>query len=279
MLTDELLIERAGNFTASENHRLMAGWDAPELEPLPPELNMLRAYIEPMYNEGRREFLVGEMKNHGFPDATGASINLIKKHLSANKIPEGLRTYAEEKATEELFHFDPSLNGWSTPQTRNGEEREIDCMEILSERTGLHFVNTGEDQAHIHADGVGCTPDGIVLDDLDLVLTGAEVKCKSPLGHSRDLLITDQETMMYEAFDHFVQVQTAMLVTDTDHWYFANYNPFAKHESIKFNFIIIYRDNEFIKKLKQRIDLAKKIKNDFIAQLEQTNNEIKAEAA
>jgi len=73
--------------------------------------------------------------------------------------------------------------------------------------------------------------------------------------------------MKNHAFDHYVQVQTSMLVTGADHWYFANYNPYAKTESIKFNYIIVNRDDEFIKILSERIELAKKIKAEFIESL------------
>jgi hypothetical protein len=74
--------------------------------------------------------------------------------------------------------------------------------------------------------------------------------------------------MLENAFDHYTQIQTQMLVTDTDHWYFANYNPFAKSEKMLFKHIIIYRDDDFIRVLKKRIEQAKTIKSKFIKQFD-----------
>jgi hypothetical protein len=82
------------------------------------------------------------------------------------------------------------------------------------------------------------------------------------------MLIKDNADLMRDAFDHFVQVQTAMLVTGVDKWYFANNNPFAKDEKLAFGYIIITRDNDFIKILSARIETAKKIKADFYMQIQ-----------
>ena len=263
MLSEKILLARAGNFTASENHRLMSGWDKESPDRDYPEFEILYSAIKTIGSKP----LVGNLKNIVDCSVTGALIEQTWKIIQSEKPPAGLVTYAQEKAIEEFFDPDPSLN-FSTVHTRNGEEREAECMAILAERTGLKFVNIGDDQAHIHVDGVGCTPDGIVLDALDLVDTGAEVKCKSPLEHAKNLLINNNDDLRINAFDHFVQIQTCMLVTDADRWYFANFNPYAKDDAMKFKFIIIKRDDAFIKILIQRIDLAKEVKASFWLNME-----------
>lgn len=266
MLSEEMLLARAGNFTASENHRLMAGWDEPEQDRSFAGFEEAYKVMKPLYETGERKFLVRDMDDL-IDFSVEVNGELIKKTLAVIKSeipPTGLVTYAEEKAMETLFDFDPSLN-FSTAHTRNGEERELECMEKLSEATGLAFLHTGDDQVHIHANEVGCTPDGVIFDELDLVQTGAEVKCKSPLIHAKNLLINTNQDLMDGAFDHFVQIQTAMSVTGTDYWYFANYNPYAKRKDMQFKHIIIYRDDAFIKILKKRIEIAKKIKADFLS--------------
>lgn len=257
MLSEQMMLDRAGNFTASENHRLMAGWDIPK--PKEPTLMCLADEFKKM----DKKPLVGFVKSEFEVDVTGADVNELWAWVRWHDTPQGLITYAHEKALETLFDYDESLN-FSTAHTRNGEERELDCMELLSEKTGIDFIHTGDDQVHIHADEIGCTPDGVVLDELDLVCTGAEVKCKSPLEHAKLLLIENNEDMKSQQFNHYVQVQTQMLVTGSDHWYFACFNPFAKMESMKFKYIIIQRDDPFIKILKERIELAKKIKAEFL---------------
>lgn len=265
MLSEQLTQSRAGNFTASENHRLMAGWNAPKPDTNFPEFDALYPIVKTMMDNGDK-LLVGDVSNKAGFKVSGATLNATKAAIQNETPPTGLITYAQEKAVETLFDSDPSL-GFSTPHTRNGEEREIGCMELLSQKTGLDFIHTGDDQVHFCADGVGCTPDGIALDDLDMVLTGAEVKCKSPLVHAKNLLINNNQDLIESAFDHFTQIQTSMLVTDVNHWYFANYNPFAKTDELRFKFIIVERDDKFIAVLKQRIELAKKIQAEFLAEL------------
>lgn len=263
MLSENILLARTGNFTASENHRLMAGWDKPAPSRDYEEFEELYSLMKNM----DKKPLVGTVKECVGCKVTGDLLNKTWAVIQHKKPPQGLITYAEEKAIEEFFSPDPSLN-FSTAHTRNGEEREGECMRLLSESTGLNFVNTEDDQVHIHADGAGVTPDGLVKDDLDLVETGAEVKCKSPLEHAKNMMIKNNADLMRDAFDHFVQIQTAMLVTGAEYWYFANYNPFAKDEKLAFGYIIIERDNDFIKILSERIEIAKKIKNDFYMKIQ-----------
>ena len=262
MLSEKLTEDRGGNFTASENHRLMAGWDKPA-----PEIGDVNIYSA--IKEMGRKPLVGGLKEILDCEVTGALINQAWAAIQYEKPPQGLITYAEEKAIESFYSFDPSLN-FSTVHTINGEEREVECMELLAKATGLKFINIGDEQVHISANGVGATPDGVVIDDLDLVETGAEVKCKSPLEHAKNMMIRNNDDLKNQAFDHFVQIQTCMLVTGASHWYFANFNPYAKHDSLKFGFIIIQRDNDFIEVLQSRIDMAHKIKNSFLTKLKES---------
>ena len=263
MLSDELLLERAGNFTASENHRLMAGWDIDPPDVDFEEFDSIHSAILPLFNGGCRKFLVGDVADLIGYKPTGKMISDTLSYIKYNKPSQGLITYAEEKAIETLFNVDPSLN-FSTVHTVNGEEREQECMRLLSNHTGLDFKCTGDNQIHIHHSEIGCTPDGVLYDDMDLVTSGAEVKCKSPLVHAKSLLINNSDDLKEAEFNHYVQIQTAMLVTGADHWHFANYNPFAIKTSMQFKAIIIKRNDDFIKVLANRIEEAKKIKKQFL---------------
>ena len=265
MLSEQLLIDRAGNFTASENHKLMAGWEKEKPDNHFEEFNEIYRAIRKL----KKKPLVGDVKFLVTCNVTGKLIGDTWAYIQSEKPSQGLVTYAEEKAIESLFNVDESLF-FSTVHTRNGEERELKCMELLADETGIDFIHTGDDQIHIHANDIGCTPDGIALDELDLVSVGAEVKCKSALFHSRNLLINNSEDLKNEAFEHFVQVQTSMLVTGAKQWYFANYNPFGKTPQLQFKYIIINRDDKFIKILKERIEIAKKIKSEFIKKINES---------
>lgn len=263
MLSAELTSKRAGNFCASQNHRLMAGWDTEPTSRDYQEFEELHRAMQGM----KIKPLLRHLKSIVSCDLSGELINKTWKIIQEEKLPLGLITYAQEKAVEQLFDHDPSLN-FSTPHTRNGVERESECIAILSEKTGIDFANTGDDQMHLCVDGVGCTPDAIAFNDLSLIGTGAEAKCKSPLEHTKNMLIRNNQDLLTNAFDHFTQIQTTMLVTDTDHWHFANYNPYANTDALRFGYIIVTRDDKFIHALSKRIEAAKKIKDDFLKEIE-----------
>ena len=260
MLSESIMKDRAGNFTASGNHRLMAGWDKPE--PLEPYLIDVLDIIKGFDSKP----LVGQLSDVLGYKVSGAQINDAWNYIQFFKTPEGLITYAKEKACESLFDYDPSLD-FSTVHTRNGDERELECVNILAEKTGHEFVNIGDNQAHIFSDEVGATPDGIVLNEMGLARTGCEVKCKSPLEHTKLLLLNDNADVLRETPEFYCQMQTQMLVTGTDHWYFAVFNPYAFEEYIRFKYIIIYRDDIYIKAMQKRLEVAKKIKAEYLVEL------------
>ena len=186
MLSQEIFEARLGNITASNAHRIMAGWDVPKPDQYFPE--PILEWIE----KHNKKPLVGELKGKVKCDVTGKAIEAAWKLHQWNTIPQGLITYAEELACEELFYQDPAqFDGSNTPHMVEGVEREIEAVEALNEHSGidLNFVKTGEDQIHINVDGIGATPDGIVYDDLDLIVTGCEIKCRTPLHHARQLFI------------------------------------------------------------------------------------------
>jgi len=271
-------IARIGNFTASENHRLMAGWEKPPAKSIDdePELRALYDYIKPLYLDGEKNFLVGDVKPH-VDGVTGDGIKKVKRIIAGEEPPTGLVTYADEKAEEELYHLDPTLGNWSTVHTRNGEERELECMELLQDELNVKLDNIGDDQAHIQNDGVGVTPDGLKNDELGLVEWGVEAKCKSPHEHTNLLLITNNDELKKDAFDHFVQCQTGMLVTNAKRWLFVAYHPFGKTSEIKMNYFFVERDDDFISILSERIALAKRIKAERLEALTKSLESRKAQ--
>jgi hypothetical protein len=264
MLSEQIMKDRAGNFTASANNRLMAGWDIPEPDTYFEEFDELYSIMHALPTKP----LVGAFKELILSfKVTGSLINKVWSYMQWKKVPEGLITYAKEKACELLFDYDPSLN-FQTVHTKNGNERELDCVLELIDKTGINFVNIGEDQAHICTNETGATPDGIVLDEFDMVLTGCEVKCKSPFEHAKLLLINNNEDLLRDSPEFYCQIQTQMFVTGSDHWYFAIYNPYGKTEAVKFKYIIIGRDDIYIKALEKRLEIAKKIKADYLIELQ-----------
>lgn len=268
MLTPELILQRRGNITASEAHSIMTGWDIPR------PTDFFNVDLYDWMSEHKRKPLVKEASEVAGVKITSAENEAAWKAYRYDLPSQGLVTYAEKLACDELFDEDPSLE-FTSAHMENGNERELEATELLIEATGLDFVKTGEDQMHVSVDGIGATPDGIVYDDMDLIFTGCEIKCRSPLHHARQILIEDNATLKELDFSRFCQMQVACLVSGADHWYSASYNPYAKSPAHRFYYCVISRDDEFLKIFKQRAALTFKHKAIF---LEKLNSRIKQAA-
>ena len=268
MLSEEIRSKRRSNVTASSAHKIMTGWDDQEPSsdfPLP-----VLGWIET--NDIKPS--VGQLKDALGIDVTGKDKDAAWKMYQFNKPSQGLITYAEELACQELFRYDPMMERPPTQHMINGNERELEATIKLSEATGLDFVNTGDDQVHISLDGVGATPDGLVYNDLDLIETGCEVKSRSDLHHARQVFIDDNDTLLDLDFDRFCQMQVGCFVTGAEYWYSASFNPMARYDGLGFNYCIMQRDNRFLDVFKKRVALTFEYKQLFIDNLlSKTNTE------
>jgi len=74
-----------------------------------------------------------------------------------------------------------------------------------------------------------------LLDEIDMPKSGCEVKCKSPVEHARLMMVNNNSDLLEIESAIYWQIQTQMLVTETDYWYFAIYNPFAKKNGCNSN--------------------------------------------
>ena len=273
MLSDEIKQSRYGNITASKASAIMTGWDAPE--PSRDYSIGIHAWI----SKHERKPSVGELKEVLDEDVSMKLIEPAWKAYQYDKPSQGLITYAEELACDELFYPDPSLD-FQTQSMINGNEREVDAVNLLIEATGLEFVNTGEDQIHITSNGVGATADGLVKDELDLIETGCEVKCRMAIHHARQLVVKDNASLIEHDFDRYCQIQVGCLVTEADHWYSVNYNPFGKEPELCFNYCVIQRDDAFLEVFKRRVELTYKYKAAFLNMLiDATGYQANTEAA
>lgn len=262
MLSPDIIQARMGCITASEAHSIMAGWDVPR----PADCN---ADIYEWIERYERKPLVGDVKD-SIGKVSGADISAAWAMYQWDKPPQGLLTYAEKLACQELFEPDPmEWDGSGNKHIDNGNEREVDAMIALSEATGLDFVKTGDDQIHVSVDGVGCTPDGVVYDDLDLISDGAEVKCRSPLHHARQLLIHDNASLLEHDFDRYCQIQVGYQATGAGRWFSASYNPHAINPLDRFHYCEIKRDDAFLEVFNRRARMVFEHKALFLEQLKQ----------
>ncbi len=260
MLSDEITKARRGNITASEAHAIMTGWDAKE------PVDDFPAEIFDWIKLNEKKPTVGVIKDAVKCGVTGKLIDAAWKMYQFQKPSQGLITYAETLACQELFYADPALQV-SSQHMVNGNERELEATELLSKATGLNFVRTGDDQMHLSVNRIGATPDGLVYDDLDLIEAGGEVKCRSDLHHARQVFIEDNVTMMELDFARYCQMQVGCYVTEANRWYSASYNPLARVEGLEFNYCVIHRDDAFLDVFKQRAALTFEYKQMFMDKL------------
>lgn len=260
MLTPELIEQRRGSITASAVHRMMAGWDTPK------PTDAFETELYDWMARHDKKPLVGDVKGVLGCTVNGEEIKAAWKAYQFDKPSQGLITYAEELASDELFEHDP-MTDVQTKAMEYGNEREPEAALKLIERTGLAFVKTGDDQMHIAVDGIGCTPDGIVYDDLDLIVAGAEIKCRTPHKHTQQLFIVDNKTLIEHDFDRYCQMQVSMHVCECDEWYSVSYNPFANHELDGFHYSIIKRDDAFLKVFMKRAEIVFERKAAYIEKI------------
>ena len=260
MLTPEIIEARRGNLTASQAHRMMAGWDTPR-----PTAEFSTELYDWIAKNGKP--LVGDVKDVLKCDTSGKSIAAAYAAYQYDQPSKGLLTYAEELACAELFEHDP-MTDVQTKAMEYGNEREPEAAALLIERTGIDFLKTGDDQIHVAVDGIGCTPDGIAYDDLDLIVTGAEIKARTPLKHAQQLFIVDNESLLEHDFDRYCQMQVSMEVCGCDEWYCVSYNPHALNPLDAFHYCIIKRDEKLLSIFRERAKLVFEHKAYFLDQIE-----------
>lgn len=99
----------------------------------------------------------------------------------------------------------------------------------------------------------GASPDGrIFLEEQTEPAYGLEIKCPSnPANHVEYCLITDATYMKKYFKNHYWQIQTGMLATGLDKWFFVSFQP--KVKGMELFSIIIERNDEDIEELEERI--------------------------
>jgi len=259
MLSEQTRTARLRNVTASGAHRVMGDWN--KKPPSPdgiPAFDQMEPVLRKIHEEGKSIPTATALRPllSDPPKALAEPLKEAWKVITYNPNPitQGMDTYAQELVDGEFFHYDEDYAFTGNYATRAGEEREPECMRILGEKVEKQFVWTGDNQQHIdNGEGVGCTPDGVLLGDNELVYTGGEAKCKSPSEHRYLYAVTDNDTLKKLEFNIFCQVQCSMYVLGCTYWFFAIYQPKAKDDRLKFKYTVIERDSGFIRIMESRI--------------------------
>lgn len=187
------------------------------------------------------------------------SASEIVKLLGARGLGETGKTYAIEKAIEELYgEFEEPFISYDM---QNGIDTEPLAFAKFKELKGLDFLevtNCGFFQLDNHS---GASPDGLVSDNAVL-----EIKCPKSTTFFK-LVATNEIDPKYIA-----QMQMQMLCTGRDKAYFFNY---LIHDGTEYHHeIIVERDEAMIEKIKERLVEAITIKEEYI-KLIKTNKQWK----
>lgn len=162
-------------------------------------------------------------------------------------------SYIFEKAAESVFGADED-EGFTSFDMQRGTELEPIAFRKFKELKELDFIDVQETSFFCLGDHAGASPDGLVGNDAIL-----EIKCPRPLKFFK-LVKDNQIDKVYLS-----QMQMQMLCTNSQRAHFFNYIIFNGVEM--WHEIIVERDEAIIKLIKDRLEEAIVIKNEFIQYL------------
>lgn len=176
----------------------------------------------------------------------------IIKLLGVHGLGETGKTYAIEKAIEQLYG--EIEENFISYDMQHGIDTEPLAFAKFKELKGLEFLDV-ETCGFFELDkNSGASPDGLVSDNAIL-----EIKCPKSTTFFK-LVATNEIYAKY-----YAQMQMQMMCTGREKAYFFNY---LIHEGTEFHHeIIVYRDEELIKKIASRLVEAIEIKNEYITKI------------
>lgn len=181
-------------------------------------------------------------------------------------IPEGLKTYALEKAID--FFVNPDEDTFLSQAVEEGKEREPFAFEKFKSLKANEFLDVQEAEFISNDGNSGSSPDALISDG-----NVAEFKCPNKLTFFR-VVLTGEIDKKY-----FFQMQKQMKDTGAKQ---CHYFVYFVHEAEEFwHEIIVPRCEETIALIEERILIAVKLRDEYVqtisknAQWLKSANEIK----
>jgi predicted phage-related endonuclease len=163
--------------------------------------------------------------------------------------------YAFEKACELVYGIDEE-EAYVSYDMQRGINLEPVAFAKFQELKAVDFIDVKEASFFPYGSDAGASPDGIVGADGCL-----EIKCPKPLKFfgivAKGLAAIDSQ--------YIAQMQFQMLCTNSQRCHFFNYVIFNGREM--WHEIIVERDEVMIGFIKERIEQATAIRNDFVSYL------------
>jgi putative phage-type endonuclease len=179
----------------------------------------------------------------------------IHKLLGVRGLGQTGESYIFEKAVEEVFGLDEEDTFVSNDMQR-GITLEPLAFRKFKELKEFDFLDVQETTFFSFGSHAGASPDGLVGNNAIL-----EIKCPRPTKFF-NLVAKGIEAIDKE---YIAQMQMQMLCTNSNKAYFFNYIIFNGKEM--YHEIEVERDEKMIELIKERIDEAIKIKQDFVQYL------------
>lgn len=177
-----------------------------------------------------------------------------KQDQDAGKPSKTMEEYIFEKLAEDLTgRYDDSLD---TKALRWGETYETDARLAYETVTG----NSVDLCGFIEWSKIfGGSPDGLVGDDGII-----EIKCPySTANHVKYLLLENQYELNGLKPEYYTQIQGNLLAAGREWCDFISYDPRCVQAEFALKILRVNRDEEFIKRIKDALDKAERIKEQI----------------
>lgn len=174
---------------------------------------------------------------------------------------KGALTYIKTKLAEILTGDVVEVETTSMEWGNSQELEAVLEFEKLFSLT-VDYYGKGNPKFFPHDDNSGSSPDGIVKEEESIVEIKAPYNSKYHVDH---LLLSSAEDLKKENFDHYAQIQMNLLCTGKTLCYFISYDPRLIEPRLRMKILKVYRDEEFITEIKERISEATKQINVFMA--------------
>ena len=129
-----------------------------------------------------------------------------------------------------------------------GNEKEPEAISMYEDVTGYTVEETGFNLHPVH-DFIGCSVDGIVLDE------GGIIEVKSPYNPANHIRYASD--LSYIEKEHKGQIQGNLYVMEMDFCDFISFDP--RNEDLPIFIHRFKRDEEYIKKIEERLLLAEEV--------------------
>lgn len=175
----------------------------------------------------------------------------IHKLLGVRGLGQTGESYIFEKAIEEVYGLDEEDNFVSNDMQR-GITLEPLAFRKFKEIKEFEFLDVQGTSFFLYGSHAGASPDGLVGNNAIL-----EIKCPRPTK------FFNLVAKGYDAIDkeYIAQMQMQMMCTNSDKAHFFNYIIFNGKEM--YHEIEVNRDEKMIDLIKERIEQAIQIKNEF----------------